>query len=331
MKKILPLFLIIISLFAVSCNIDSAEGLFQEAGKSVKKESYTITSVLGKIADSDIYIVGSDEGFFAFDGTASASSAKVGNSVSTGINARNALAASGESTSSWKAYYYSESDSKYYSVDSEGNTAEFTGLDSSLYRLKSATFEDGEYAVVFSILSGENEGKCAVFYGSFSDLTTSSVTVKETEYTDVSYIGESTFIGYKDSTLYYFTYDETVKEKNSNKYNSRIGEYYVNKSGSIYYNGEEKKSTDLTTGTRQQMFYDGTDYYFLLNKAKEVYVGNSEGTIETTTLSSLSNYEIKAIVSVVDSKYINAISASSGAVCINLDSKSVDSGWKLSQ
>lgn len=332
MKKILPILLIIVSLFAISCNIDSAEGLFQEAGKSVRKESYTITSVLGKISSEDnVYVVGSDEGFFVFDGKKSANSAKVGSSVGTGLNARNAYAASGESTSNWKAYYYSESDDKYYSIDNEKNITEFTGIDASLYRLKSSTLEDvndDTYAIVFTVLSGTNEGHCALFYGSFSDLTSSSVTLKETEYTDVSYIGSGIFIGYKDGTLYYFSYDGSVTVENSNKYNSHIGEYFVNKTGSIYYGGEEKKSTGLSTGTMQKLFYNGTSYYFLLNKAKEVYVGNSEGTVEAVSLPSLSNYEIKTIVSVVDSKYINAISASSGAVCINLESKSVNSGWK---
>ena len=63
MKKIITILTVLLLLLAVSCNMDSSSGLFEDAGKSVKKESYTIKSVLSKI-DTTNYIVASNEGIF---------------------------------------------------------------------------------------------------------------------------------------------------------------------------------------------------------------------------------------------------------------------------
>lgn len=326
--------LVLLSLIAVSCNIDSSEGLFQEAGQSVKKESYTISKVLHKI-DDDNYLVASNEGFFVFNGK---DSSRAADPVSTGNKAKYALCATADSTTEWKAYYYDESDSKYYYVDPNGDSHllgndDVEYIDGSKYKLKSSNiFKDNnfdkDYAAV--VFTNTETSKCSIYYGLVENLVSKTVEFKDTEYSDVSYIGENTFIGVKDGKLYYFKYsgsEITDVKENTNKYNSAVGVYYVNKTGSIYYNDESKKSTSLKTGTMQVMYQDGTSYYFLLNGAKEVYVGDGSGEITTTSISGLSNISVVAVTKVVDSKYINVITSESGAVSVNIEDKTVDSSW----
>ncbi len=53
MKKILSYMTVLLLLaLAVSCNMDSDTGLFQEAGESVKKESYVINKVIAEDSTS---------------------------------------------------------------------------------------------------------------------------------------------------------------------------------------------------------------------------------------------------------------------------------------
>ena len=331
MKRIITILTVLLLLLAVSCNMDSSSGLFEDAGKSVKKESYTIKSVLSQI-DKTNYIVASNEGIFLLSDGSKASSA-----VGTGNIASYSILATG-TKDSWKAYYYSEKDNKYYSIDNSGNTEEFTGIDSGTYTFNSVYFENvnnDKYVVVFKMGSGLN----AVFYGSSSEFL-SSPTITATGYTNVSYIGDGYFIGKNadDGKMHLFSYDGTTVTEccvNDSNYRSHIGGYFVTSGNVIYHHyntefGSDSLVKTIGSGNTYKMAKmlekDGT-YYFILNGIKDVYYVK-DSLCESKTCTSLTNIEVIAIVDVIDGEYINVITAESGTKCINLKDNSIDSTWK---
>ena len=336
MKKIITILTVLLLLLAVSCNMDSSSGLFEDAGKSVKKESYTIKSVLSKI-DTTNYIVASNEGIFLLSDGSKASSA-----VGTGNIASYSILATG-TKESWKAYYYSEKDTKYYSIDNNGKTEEFTGIDSGTYTFNSVYYENvnnDKYVVVFRNGTGKN----AIFSGSSSDLLSNSPKITDTDYTNVSYIGDGYFIGtrYNDSDktskVYLFSYDGTTVTEccvNNSNYRSHIGGYFVTSGNVIYHHYNTEFGSDSLIKTigsgntykMAKMFEKDGTYYFILNGLKDVYYVK-DSTCESKTCTSLTNIEIIAIVDVVDGEYINVITAESGTKCINLKDNSIDSTWK---
>ena len=331
MKKIITILTVLLLLLAVSCNMDSSSGLFEDAGKSVKKESYTIKSVLSKI-DTTNYIVASNEGIFLLSDGSKASSA-----VGTGNIASYSILATG-TKESWKAYYYSENDNKFYSIDNNGKTEEFTGVDSGTYTLNGVYFENvnaDKYVVVFKMGSGKN----AIFCGSSSEFL-SSPKITATDYTNVSYIGDGYFIGKNidDGQMHLFSYDGTTVTEcgvNSSNYRSHIGGYFVTSKNDIYHHSNDKSVADSlykpigsgNTYKMAKMFEKDGTYYFILNGLKDVYYVKGS-TCESKTCTSLTNIEIIAIVDVIDGEYINVITAESGTKCINLKDNSIDSTWK---
>lgn len=326
MKKIITILTVLLLLLAVSCNMDSSSGLFEDAGKSVKKESYTIKSVLSQI-DRTNYIVASNEGIFLLSDGSKASSA-----VGTGNIASYSILATG-TKDSWKAYYYSEKDNKYYSIDNSGNTEEFTGIDSGTYKLNGVYFEnvnEDKYVVVFKMDSGKN----AIFRGSSSEFL-SSPKITATDYTNVSYIGNGYFLGKKEGQdVCIFKYDETSgtisDEKQSTKYRSQIGEYFVTIDDKFLLKDDSQiGSASGNTYRIAKMFEKDGVYYFILNGLKEVYkINGSDHAFSAESCTSLTNIEVLAIVDVIDGEYINVITAESGTKCINLKDNSIDSTWK---
>lgn len=312
--------------------MDSSTGLFYEAGTSVKKESYTIFSVLGRV-DTQKYIVASSEGVFYFDGSSGTKDV-----IGTADIAKHAFMATGTS-SSWLCYYYDETNSKYMTIDQSGNTKAFESkkVVASKYTFKSSSFEninDDKYAVVFDIKTGDNAGKCAVFYGTVSDLTGNSPTIKETEYASVSYLGDKVFMGTKGGFVYYFTYDGTTLSEgtlNSLDYRSHLNGYYVSLTPK-FYSGTTDITPSSTSGknyTKCVTYKDATTTYFFLDGASVIYKCSGD-TVTTVSISGLSNIEVKAVVGIVDSTYINVITAENGAQCINMADNKIESGstWK---
>lgn len=312
--------------------MDSSTGLFYEAGTSVKKESYTIINVLGRV-DTQKYIVASSEGVFYFDGTSGTKDV-----IGTADIAKHAFMATGSGSNDWKCYYYDATNSKYMIIDQSGKTVEFKGITASTYSFKSSSFENingTDYALVFDIKSGNNAGMCAVFYGTADDLSGTGPKITETEYTDVSYIGGKVFIGKKDGKEYYFTYDgNTLSEGTDNsslKYRSHLNGYYVSLTPK-FYSGTTDITPSSTSGknyTKCVTYDDATTTYFFLDGASVIYKC-SGNTVTTVSISGLSNIEVKAVVSIVDSNYINVITAENGAQCINMADNKIESGstWK---
>ncbi len=313
--------------------MDSSTGLFYEAGTSVKKESYTILSVLGRV-DTQKYIVASSEGVFYFDGSSGTKDVIGTHNIATHAF----MAKKGSSSNGWECYYYDETNSKYMIIYQSGKTDEFKGIDASTYSFKSSSFENingTDYALVFDIKSGNNAGKCAVFYGTAETLSGTSPTIRETEYTNVSYIGGKVFIGEKDGKEYYFTYDgATLSEGTDNsslKYRSHLNGYYVSLTPK-FYSGTTDITPSSTSGknyTKCVTYDDATTTYFFLDGASVIYKC-SGATVTTVSISGLSNIEVKAVAGIVDSNYINVITAENGAQCINMADNKIESGstWK---
>ncbi len=326
MKKIITILTVLLLLLAVSCNMDSSSGLFEDAGKSVKKESYTIKSVLSQI-DKTNYIVASNEGIFLLSNGSKASPA-----VGTGNIASYSILATG-TKDSWKAYYYSETDNKYFWIDNNGTKEEFTGVDSGMYTLNGVYFEnvnEDKYVVVFKTGSGKN----AIFCGSSSDFLSSPV-ITATDYTNVSYIGDGYFIGKNvdDGKMHLFSYDGiklTEYGLNSSNYRSHIGEYFVTADDKfLIMDGSQIGSASGNTYRMAKMFEKDGTYYFILNGLKEVYkINGSDHAFSSESCTSLTNIEVIAVVDVIDGEYINVITAESGTKCINLKDNSIDSSWK---
>ncbi len=321
--------------------MDSSTGLFYEAGTSVKKESYTIINVLGRV-DTQKYIVASSEGVFYFDGSSGTKDV-----IGTADIAKHAfMAKKGSSSNGWECYYYDETNSKYMIIYQSGKTDEFKGIDASTYSFKSSSFENingTDYALVFDIKSGNNKGKCAVFYGTADQLcgidssntgSETSPTITETEYTDVSYIGGKVFIGKKDGVVYYFTFngkDRSDEAVNSLGFRSHLNGYYVSLTPK-FYSGTTDITPSSTSGknyTKCVTYDDATTTYFFLDGASVIYKC-SGNTVTTVSISGLSNIEVKAVAGIVDSNYINVITAENGAQCINMADNKIESGstWK---
>ena len=316
---------IIISLFIillVSCNMDSADGLFEEAAKSTKSNSYTIYSVIGKTSDSTDYLVSSSDGFFFLN----SSSTK----VSTGEKAKYALTADITSSTSWKVYYYDESAGKFYTVDQDGDTEEVSALGG--YQLKSSVYDMAEdkYAAVFT-KDDDSQCKWYIAYGSCSDLTSDSPSYTQVSYTNVSYIGGSTFIGENSNGKeFYFTTTATDGTENENSFRTHFGTYYITSGDAVYASSSSTSSIGSVTGNvysfTNVLNASGT-YYIAPIGASYVYK-ISESSVSSLSCSALANVEVRAIIKVIDNKYINVITASGGKQCINISDSTVDDGWK---
>ena len=319
---------IIISLFIillVSCNMDSADGLFEEAAKSTKSNSYTIYSVIGKTSDSTDYLVSSSDGFFFLN----SSSTK----VSTGEKAKYALTADITSSTSWKVYYYDESAGKFYTVDQNGDTEEVSALGD--YQLKSSVYDmaENKYAAVFT---KDDDGQCKwyIAYGSSSDLTSTSPSTS-VNYTNVSYIGGGTFIGENSNGKeFYFTTTETTGTETSNKFRTHFGNYYITSGDAVYTSSSSSTSSiGSVTGnvySFTNVYKSGdTDPTYYIAPIGASYVYKISGSsVSSLSCSALANVEVRAIIKVIENKYINVITASGGKQCINISDSTVDDGWK---
>lgn len=319
---------------AVSCNMDSTTGLFHDAGTSIKKASYTIYSVIGKTdaADTNGYFVSSNKGVFYFDSSDSEGVSVKGNSTI----ARNSYLVTG-TKDNWTCYYYDESNSQYMTMKSDGTPEKNNTLDGTKYALKSFYFENvnnDNHVVVFE---NPTTKICSIFYGTKENLVSLS-TPHDTDYTDVSYLGDKLFMGKKDGIVYYFTYNgSTISEgkANVNGFRSYLNGYYVSNSSKFFYKSNEDTFNDITpsntTGknyTKCVTYKDDTYTYFFLSGASVVYMCK-DNAVTTKTCSALASTEVKAVVSVSsDHNYINIITAENGAKCINLVDAKIENTWK---
>lgn len=326
MKKILSYMTVLLLLFlAVSCNMDSDTGLFQEAGQSVKKESYVINRVIAEDTSSSSYLVASDEGLFIYSGK---EGKKLSESVGTGKTAKYALWGRFTSSTEWECVYY---DDGYHKIDQAGNVSDYTAENLSGCVPTSSLYENGATAAV---LRNSDSTK---YYVSVSSDEPSAWTLVDTALTDVSYIGGGYFTAVdSDKKNVYFKYDSTststVATANDNKYITYCDTVFLTTANAFYKeSGNEKiDSASGNTYTKAQAFSDGKNVYFILSGLNNVYYINKSGEMKLTTkaVSSLTGIEVKYIAEVKDGEYINVITAESGAKCINLHDSRIDSSWK---
>ncbi len=347
MKKILlTLTAVLIAFLAVSCNMDSSTGLFQEAGQSVKKESYVIRKVIAADEADSIYLVAADEGIFLYDAKANK---KVGATVANGRTSRNVIGGfftEAADTSKWKCIYYDDpsnkGDGKYHCIDQDGNVTAFSGLEN--YIPVSSVYEGGNTVIVF-----RNSEK-TTNYVCMTKLTSSSQdfsSVKDTSLTNVSYIGDGYFIGVDTDRKYitdtsksinvYFKYTASgvfeTPEVNSSSYITHEDATFLSLSDTFYKaDGSSIGSISSNyTYTRANAATDGntpSSSYFILSGLNSVYK-ITDGKMEAKNVSSLSSIEVVYIASVADDgSYINVITAESGAKCINITDGKIDSSWK---
>lgn len=302
--------------------MDSSTGLFYEAGTSIKKASYTIVNVIGKVGVKE-YFVSSDKGVFYYDGNDPTV-------IGTPTIAKTAYCVKG-TKDSWTCYYYDEANKQYMTMTQDGKTAKNESLNGETYALKSFYFEninEDNYAVVFE---NPTTKECYVFYGSLDNLIALTAPTT-TGYTDVSYIGGKVFIGKNsEGTEVYFTYDGTTLSsatKNTSSFRSHLNGYYVTISTKFYYNSNDISPSSVTgtNYTKCVTYNDGTYTYFFLKGASVVYMCK-DGAVTTKTCSTLANTEVKAVVS-VSGDYINIITAENGAKCVNLADAKIENSWK---
>ncbi len=311
---------------AVSCNMDSDTGLFQEAGESVKKESYVINKVIAEDSTSSSYLVSSDEGIFIYSGK---EGRKLSESQGTGKTAKNVIWGTFTSTG-WECVYY---DDGYHKIDQAGNVTDYTAENLSGYIPTSSLYEDGNTVVVFRKSDSTN---C---YVSSSSEQPSAWTLVDTSLTDVSYIGGGYFIGVKSEkdkdVNVYFKYDSSSSSitatENTNDYITYCDSVFLTKANAFYKESDNTKIDGASgnTFTKAQAYWDGTNVYFILSDLNNVYyINTSEMKLTTKAVSSLTGIEVKYIAEVKDGEYINVITAESGAKCINLHDSRIDSSWK---
>ena len=149
MKKIiLTLSAVLLVLLAVSCNMDSTTGLFQEAGTSVKKESYLIRKVIDEDVTNSVFLVAADEGIFVY----SAKSGKIGETAFDGTTSKYVIWGSLTETSgsySWECIFYSEEDGKYYTINQNGEKNEYAGIDTKFVPVGDSCYDNDTTIIVF--------------------------------------------------------------------------------------------------------------------------------------------------------------------------------------
>lgn len=328
MKKILPLITsLIIVILAVSCNMDSDTGLFQEAGQSVKKESYSIIRVLDEIKTSSIYLVSSDEGFFLYSGK---EGKKLTENVGDGNKAKAAVWGTIISDSTWECVYYI--DGKYQKIDQSGSVTDYEASNLTGYAPTQSVFENGFTIVVFK---NTDSSKYSV---TVSKDEPTKWTLVDTGCTNVSYIGDEYFIGqHSEKGNVYFQCNastENIKiESNANGYITHNGLVFLANTGKFFKvsDNTEIGSVSSKTYTMVPAVSDETNVYFILSGVNNVYsikTSGDEMKLTTKAVSSLSGIDVVYIAGVVDGEYINVITAESGARCINLHDSRIDSTWK---
>ncbi len=324
MKKIISyMTALLLLVLAVSCNMDSDTGLFQEAGQSVKKESYVINRVIAEDTSSSSYLVASDEGLFIYSGK---EGKKLSASVGTGKTAKYALWGRFTSSTEWECVYY---DDGYHKIDQAGNVTDYTAENLSGCVPTSSLYENGATAAV---LRNSDSTK---YYVSVSSGEPSAWTVVDTGLTDVSYIGGGYFTAVNsDKKNVYFKYDPTsvTAAENTNNYITYCDTVFLTKADAFYKESDNTRIDAVSgnTYTKAQAYSVGTNVYFILSGVNNVYYINKSGEMKLTTkaVSSLTGIEVKYIADVIDGEYINVITAESGAKCINLHDSRIDSSWK---
>ncbi len=328
MKKILPLITsLIIVILAVSCNMDSDTGLFQEAGQSVKKESYSIIRVLDEDTNSSTYLVSSDEGFFLYSGK---EGKKLSENVGNGIEAKAAVWGTIISESTWECVYYI--DGKYQKIDQSGSVTDYEASN-----LTGVVPTQSLYEKDFTITVFRNSDSSKYSVSASKD-EPSNWTLVDTGCTNVSYIGDEYFIGQNSEKVnVYFQCNAsttTIKtESNTNGYITHNGLVFLANTGKFYKvsDNSEIGSISSKTYTMIPAVSDETSVYFILSGVNNVYSINTSGDemkVATKAVSSLSGIDVVYIAGVVDGEYINVITAESGARCINLHDSRIDSTWK---
>lgn len=327
MKKISIAFIALVVLFvSVSCNMDSATGLFEDAGTSAKKASYTIHNVLLRFSDSE-YLVASDEGIFVFDGS------QVGSSYGTGINARNVVYATGTKKDDWYCIYYDESAEKYYKIGCNIEKTEYTALSSKYKNQGTYSYEYiNDAHVKAQVFINSENNKYYIFYADDSStlLTDDALTSLSTySYSSVAYMGNGLFTGIDSGTSYYFAHDNIDdRTKNSNNYVTHIDGVFLNKSNTFYNTSASISSISGNTYRRVATNLTNGNRYFMVRGLNYAYYVDSSNKLIETSVSGLSSIEVVFVAKVVDGNYINLITAQNGAQCISLVDKSVTSSWK---
>ncbi len=354
MKKIISymtvLFLLVL---AVSCNMDSDTGLFQEAGRSVKKESYVIRTVLAQDSSSSSYLVSSNEGIFVY----SAKDGKTSDTVSVGSAYRNVIwgslsstSTSGDSTAytyTWECIYYSDptngGDGKYHLVKNDGTSEVYDSLSGDKYIVQSASFDNsGATAKNVIVFRSSDMSQYYLFMQDAAVMPTDSDVVSCTNAMyNVSYIGGNYFIGTEgtstSSRAYYFTFNGSVVTtavSNDKKFRSYIGGCFVT-TDKTFYIEDSDTAVDGTASSsplvRVPMTVVADNAYFIISGVNEVYaVNKTENKLYKKSVSSLSGIEVIYVAGIsTDGNYINVITAESGAKCINLKDSKVEN-WNTS-
>lgn len=355
MKKILSYMTVLLLLFlAVSCNMDSDTGLFQEAGQSVKKESYVIRTVLAEDSSSSSYLVSSNEGIFVY----SAKDGKTSDTVSIGSNYRNVIWGSLTSSSSpsgdtttytytWECIYYSDltngGDGKYHIVKNDGTTNEYDSLSSDKYIVQSASFDNSDVTAKNVIIFRNSDTSQYFLFMQNASVkpADSSVVSCVTPMYNVSYIGGNYFIGTEgtntSSKSYYFTFDGSTvgtAVSNEKKFRSYIGGCFVTTDKTFYLDASDT-AVDGTASSipvvRVPMAIVADNAYFIISGVNEVYaVNKTENKLYKKAVSSLSGIEVIYVAGIsTDGNYINVITAESGAKCINLKDSKIEN-WNTS-
>ncbi len=327
MKKISIILIALLVLFvSVSCNMDSTTGLFQEAGTSAKKASYTIHNVLLRFSDSE-YLVASDEGIFVFDGS------KVGSSYGTGINSQHVVYATG-TKDDWSCIYYDESAEKYYIIGNNTEKEEYKDLSSKYKNQGTYSYEYiNSKDVKAQVFKNSEDGKYYIFYANDSStlLKDAKLTsLSSYSYTSVTYMGDGLFICVEDGTSYYFaSSDVNTRIANSNNYITHINGVFLNKSNT-FYSSSASSISSISGNTYRRVATNLTDgrRYFMVRGLNYAYYVDSTNKLIETSVSGLSSIEVIFVAKVVNGNYINVITAQNGAQCINLVDKTVSSSWK---
>jgi len=353
MKKILSYMTVLLLLvLAVSCNMDSDTGLFQEAGQSVKKESYVIRTVLAQDSSSSSYLVSSNEGIFVY----SAKDGKTSDTVSIGSAYRNVIWGSLSSSSTsgstaytytWECIYYSDptngGDGKYHIVKNDGTSEVYDSLSGDTYIVQSASFDNSgsteKNVIVFR--SSDNSQYYLFMKDSAVKPADSDVVSCSNPMYNVSYIGGNYFIGTEgestSSGAYYFTFDGSTvgtPVSNDKKFRSYIGGCFVTTDKTFYIEGSDTAVDGTTSSSpvvRVPMTVVGDNAYFIISGVNEVYaVNKTENKLYKKSVSSLSGIEVIYVAGIsTDGNYINVITAESGAKSINLKDSKVEN-WNTS-
>lgn len=314
MKK-LSILLIILSLFLLfSCNEESSEGLFQEAGLSIKKETHQIVNIVGKKDSSTLFVS-------TYDGVGEYNiNSRSFNESSFRKNGREAIYSLYADSNN---VYYTDNKGNYFKNNEKLNTTisgkRFISSYTEDYVKYLFVFLDGDEYYV-SVLDTPNT--------TFENMTITKITppngekvinVRAINTTSFSIKCENKFYSFAPSTPTSYSEESDAIYKRFDNIT-----YYENK-GVVTPDGKEHSISG--NGRNVSLYSSNGTLYLINNNPSGIVYMISNNDITSISIPSLQNVNVLDILSCSENNgevVLSVITSFNGVKSINITSKKIE-------